>query len=229
MCQPGRPGTVMPDGRRPGGLAGLGRLPQHEIHRVALVGRDLDPRAGLHLVQRAAGQQAVIGHGGHVEKHVVLGDVGVAALHQALDQRLHLADVLRGARLDRRVERAERIHVLVELPRRAFRQVADGNAFLGGARVDLVVDVRDVAGVDDGILAVEMPQQPVEHVEDDDRARIADMGVVVDGRAADVHAHRLRVEGDKILLLAAQRVVKAQSPEAVLVHALLRRWPGRSD
>ena len=35
--------------------------------------------------------------------------------------------------------------------------------------------------------------------------------IVVDGRPADVHAHVLRVEGDKILLLAGQRVVEPQS------------------
>ena len=65
------------------------------------------------------------------------------------------------------------------------------------ARVDLVVDVGDVADIGDVLGAVEMPQQPEEHVEDDDRAGVADMGEVIDRRPADVHAHVLRIEGEK--------------------------------
>ena len=48
--------------RRPARLALLRRLPQHEIHRIALIGRHLDARAGLHLVERAARELAVIRH-----------------------------------------------------------------------------------------------------------------------------------------------------------------------
>src|SRR3546814_6701853 len=58
------------------------------------------------------------------------------------------------------------------------------------------------------LLGIGLPQQPVERVEDDHGPRIADMGVVVDGRAADIHRHPLRVLRDEILFLAGQRVVK---------------------
>ena len=51
MCQPG---PAAAPGHVPARLVPGRRLPQHEIHRVALVGRDLDPRAGDHLVERAA-------------------------------------------------------------------------------------------------------------------------------------------------------------------------------
>jgi hypothetical protein len=50
MCQPGRP---RPQGLSQPGSSGR-RLPQHEVHRVALVGRDLDAGAGDHVVERAA-------------------------------------------------------------------------------------------------------------------------------------------------------------------------------
>ena len=46
---------------------------------------------------------------------MVLGDIGAAILDQPLDHRLHLLDMLGRARLDCRVERAERLHVGVEL------------------------------------------------------------------------------------------------------------------
>src|SRR3546814_12195971 len=62
------------------------------------------------------------------------------------------------------------------------------------------------------LLGIGLPQQPVERVEDDHGPRIADMGVVVDGRAADIHRHPLRVLRDEILFLAGQRVVKLNLP-----------------
>ena len=68
--------------------------------------------------------------------------------------------------------------------------LADRAAGLGGAGVDLVVDVGDVADVGDVVRAVDVAEQAEEHVEDDDRAGVADMGAVVDGRAADVHRAR---------------------------------------
>ena len=68
-------------------------------------------------------------------------------------------------------------------------QLADRDAALGGARVDLVVDVGDVAHIGDVVGAVEMAQQAEQHVEHDDRPRIADMGEVVDRRPAHIHAH----------------------------------------
>ena len=93
---------------------------------------------------------------------MIVGDIGVAGFNQALDHRAHLGDMLGGARLDRRRQAAERGHVLVELLVGFFRDLADRlvegqvGIFLGGARVDLVVDVGDVAHVGDVLSAVEM-------------------------------------------------------------------------
>jgi hypothetical protein len=61
--------------------------------------------------------------------------------------------------------------------------------FLPGARVDLVVDVGDVADVGDVVRPVEVAQQPEQHVEHDHRPGVADVGEVVDGRPAHIHAH----------------------------------------
>ena len=78
------------------------------------------------------------------------------------------------------------------------------------ARVDLVVDVGDVADIGDVLLAIEMAQQPEQHVEHDDRPRIADMGEVVDRRAAHIHAHDFGIDGDELFFRPRQRVVEAQ-------------------
>src|SRR3546814_16410838 len=53
-------------------------------------------------------------------------------------------------------------------------------------------------------------QQTVEHVEDDDRARIADMSEVVDGRSADIHPHTLRIDRFEYFLHPCQGVVQNQ-------------------
>ena len=45
----------------PADHASLARLPQHEVGGVALVGRDLDPRAGDHRLAVAAAERAIIG------------------------------------------------------------------------------------------------------------------------------------------------------------------------
>ena len=81
---------------------------------------------------------------------------------------------------------------------------------LGRARVDLVVDVGDVARVGDVIGAVDVAQQPEQHVEHDHRPRVADVGVVVDGRPAHVHAHVAGIDGLERLLPARQRVVERE-------------------
>ena len=83
MCQPGRPGVPMPAGEGQRGIAGLRGFPKHEVHRVFLVGRDVDPRAGLHLLEAAAGELAVVAHGRHVEEYVILGHIGVAVARPA--------------------------------------------------------------------------------------------------------------------------------------------------
>ena len=60
------------------------------------------------------------------------------------------------------------------------------------------------------LLAVEMAQQAEQHVEHDHRARIADMGVVVDGGPAHIHAHIGGIERAEHPLLARQGIVKPQ-------------------
>src|SRR5215471_17203871 len=93
--------------------------------------------------------------------------------------------------------------------------VARGST-VGGARVDLVVNVGDVAHIDDAIGAIDMAQQPEQHVEHDDWSSVADMGKVIDGRAADIHANPpmllglplLPIERDEVPLVTGQRVVK---------------------
>ena len=142
---------------------------------------------------------------------MVFGDIGVAGL--AISRSISAficVDVSRSRAAQGRRQTAERRNVVLEIIVGLFGQLADRNAALGGARIDLVVDVGDVAHIGDVFVAVEMAQQPEQHVEDDHRARIADMGEVVDRRPADIHAHARGIDRGKRPLLPRQRIVEPE-------------------
>ena len=225
------------------------QLPQHEIAGVLLVHIDGDAHTGLLLVERALGEVAVVGHRLGVEQHLAARLIGMTAFDQALDQRDHvdLAIVARldefgGARLVCRLQGAECDDIGMELVGRLFRHAADRLVERQRAvrdlrakiaqrpRVDLVVDVGDVARIGDVVFAIDMAQQPEQHVEDDHRARVADMGEVIDRRAADIHAHIVWIDGRKSTLRARERVVQRQ--DRLFGHGSLPKmqkpgWPGR--
>ena len=170
---------------------------------------------------------------------MVLGDIGDAAGEEPLDHRPHPLDMLGRPRFESRRKGAERRDVVVELALGRFchsgDRVVQGQVrpVALGARVDLVVDVGDVADVDDMLRPVDMTEQAEKHVEHDDRPRIADMGVVVDRRAADIETHRVRVDRREILLAAGQRIVEAQRHQFVSSASgstarqnAVRDWPG---
>src|SRR5205085_8236410 len=79
---------------------------------------------------------------------------------------------------------------------------------LGGGD-DLVVDVGDVARIDEAVPAVLVTDHPCQSVEDHGRPRVADMGAAVDGGPAYIHGDALRIGRNELSLLSRQRVVKA--------------------
>ena len=97
---------------------------------------------------------------------MILGDVSDAARDQPLDHRPHRIDILGGARLFVGGQAPERGDVLMKLPQRGFRHFGDRiverqvGEVARGAGVDLVVDVGDVADVNDVVCSIEMAQEP---------------------------------------------------------------------
>ena len=200
MCQPGRPSprcrpATASRARRPSTASTARNPSRRACRRRRRRGRRPASRraSGARARRSAAPWRAV--HLRRREQHLAFRDIGVAARDQPLDHGAHLGDVFGGARLDGRLQAAERLHVRLELRVGLLGDLADrlverqAGIVARGARVDLVVDVGDVADIGDVVGAIEMAQQPEQHVEDDDRPRIADMGEVVDRRAADIHAH----------------------------------------
>ena len=190
---PARPAA--PPGTVPARQLRRRRLPQHEIGGIALVGRDLDAGAGDHLVARAAARACRNrGMRRHREQHVMFGDIGVAARRSAARSWRSSGRYARWrAARHRAAAQPSAAASSWKMPRPSRSVSARMVLAVGlGRGVDLVVDVGDVADIAHVVRAIELAQQPVEHVEDDHRPRIADMGEVVDRRAADIHAHELR-------------------------------------
>jgi hypothetical protein len=135
-----------------------------------------------------------------------------------------------GARLVRRLEAAERGGVLVKPVGGLLGDFCDRlvqgqiRIIAQRAGVDLVVHVGDVAHIGDVALAIDMAQQPVEHIKHDQRPGIADMGIVIDRRSADIHADILVIDRLELFLGPRQRV-----PEFELGHVnspIPAPWPG---
>ena len=212
-----------PAGGRPARFALFGRLPQHEIGRVLFVGRDIDPRTGNHVIERAVGQRAIARQhtagrvlGGGRKQHMAFGNIGKTAFDQPLDDLFHLVDMLCGTRLDAGRQAAQSRDIRVELAGGGFGHPTDrlvqrqSGKIKRRTLVDLVIDIGDVAHIGDMAFAIEMPQQAKQHIEHDDRPRIADMGKVIHRRSADIHAHIGSIDRRKGLLGAGQGIVKLQ-------------------
>ena len=112
-----------------------------------------------------------------------------------MDEAADVGDGARRPGLRSRRQGVERGHVVVEAGRLRERQVqvVDPPAVRRGQ--DVVVDIGDVAYA--AGLAAHVPQPPLQHVVGDAGGRVAQVGGVVGGDAAHVHAHhRRRVEVD---------------------------------
>src|SRR4029077_1678841 len=79
-----------------------------------------------------------------------------------------------------------------------------------GPFIDLVIPIGDVAHIGHMLAAVAPPQEAEAHIEDNDGARISNMGEVVNGRSADIKAHIRSVDRNEFAFLARERVVELQ-------------------
>ena len=178
----------------PARLVIRGWLPQNELRRVFFVRRHLDAGAGDQFVPVVARQATVIGHRGNIEQDMTVGRVGMFLVQKRLDQFQHFRNMAGGAGLLIRLKRAQGRHVGVELVGGAPGDIADSLAGFFRRMDDLVVHIGDIAHIRDGAFPIDMAEQPVQHIEHDHRARIADMGNVIDGGPTHIHAHIFRIQ-----------------------------------
>ncbi len=211
-------GAALPPRGFPERLALLRRLPQHEVEGILLAGQHVHALAGAQVVQRLARELPVIRKLAHREIDVAARRaIGEAAVLERLDHLQHARDMLGCARLEIGLFDPERRVVLVHRRDEARGQRLDRLMVLLRALDDLVVDVGDVAHV--GHLESERAQPAAHDVEHQHDPRMAEVAVVVDRHAADIHADAAGNQRDELLLFASQGVVDSQ-------HGVARRAPG---
>ncbi len=192
-----------------------GLLPEGEIERVALLVLPVERTGGVaQLVDVASGKLAVAMVFVvflNVEVDRTLADIGISGFKYPLDVFYLLYDMPRSVRLDARRKHVERIHVAVvavqihlhHLHRLKLLETGFLRDFvLAGISVMLqMAHIGDVAHI--AHLQAEMTQIAVKDIKSDGRTGVAQMGVAIDSRAADIHAHVPFVERREALFRAA--------------------------
>ncbi len=199
------PGPAPAPRRIPAGQFGGRRLPQDEVMCRLLVRCDLDSRTRDHLTKISPRKGAIVGIVLDIEQYMPIGLIRMAGINQLLDHRNHLVDVLRCSRFDVGRLHAERTHVVVVCLDELRGDLFDRLAGFDRSCVDLVVDVRDIAGKSQLVAS---PEQTREQVEHDGRARVADMRIVVDRRSTQIHRNLAIAERLKRDLFAPPGIVQ---------------------
>ena len=117
---------------------------------------------------------------------MALSLVGKAAIDQLRNHRHHFIDVVRSTRLDVRRANTERTHIVVVRLDIARRNFVYRLTALNRGSVNFVINVRNVACKRQLVSA---SQQPSQQVENDRGSCVADMRVVINRRATQIHRH----------------------------------------
>jgi hypothetical protein len=222
-------GATGTDGRLPEIFVGLGSFPEGEVAgAVFVVFVEVYAGAVFHAGEVAFGELAVAGESGDAEvPGAIFGAIGEAFVGEGLDHGDHLGNVFGGTDHVLGALDGEEVHVLKKCLGE-FRSVfGDGEA--GGSRVadDLVVDVGDVHDVIEGEAFHE--ERATENVHVNEGAEVANVAVVIHGRAAGVDADALAVFGEELFLLAGEGVEEADGHEGNVVAERLFRFYSASE
>ena len=134
--------------------------------------------------------------------------IGVTLGDQVFDHRDHLRDIFGRARLMGGAAYADGIHIGV-IPTDGFLgDLANRAPCFTGLRVDLVIHIGEIAHIGDMIFAVDMAQQPKQHIKHNRRAGIAEMGAVIDSWPANIEAQIRWINRGENLDFARHRIAK---------------------
>ena len=201
--------TPCAPGGVPLGFAGLGVLPENEIKRITLTRVHVNARARLQFVQGAARELSVARELAHSKVHVTVGRrVREAVLFKPRDDVKHLRNEFRRMRLERGVKAPQGAHVFLHRLGEGLRELGRCDLALGGAPDDLVVHVGHVAHK--GHLVARSLEPATDDVKRHEGAAVADMAVVIDRDAADVHPDMTGLHRFKRNHLVVQSGVKGQ-------------------
>src|SRR6266542_961517 len=223
------PGPTFAPWAVPRWLIWLGGLPQGKISGVLLAWLELLAGCDQLTVQVTATQLAILGECGDREPDVAVVDVGVLGFDQVANEFDDLLHVAGDGRVLVGSLHIEPIHH-GEIRIRVFLGSLSGGATLTRSALDdLVVDVGEVLNVLHFETAV--VQVATHHIERDEGARVADVGVEFGGHAAGVDAqHAVRGDGDELIPAAAhdsavaraKRIAERCGPRRGSSHTMVR-------
>ena len=188
-------------------------LPEREVPRIFL------QRVRLlvhHLVRPLARELTVGRRTRDPEVDVAFDGVREIAGDEGLDRVHDLRDSLGCKRLDIGSSQAEIARIL-DVPR--SRVPCELGAAARRGIVDLVVDVRDVLD-ERHVVSRQLEPAPQPHREHE-RARVADVDSLVDGRPAEVHANRPGCRRE-LVFTPCQGVIEPHRSSAGSLHAEAR-------
>ena len=195
--------------RFPGLLPGFARLPESEVSGIVLaVFIDIDPRARLQAADIEVGQRPIARKARDPIVGRAVRNVGVPIFGEPFDQRHHLEDVPRSARVMLGPFDPQRIEILEKRVDVLLGELVDRLSTLGRLLDDAILDIGEVHHLRD--LVPLLAQDPAKQVLKQKGAEVADVGIVVNRRAARVHPDVSRLERHELFDLAAHRVVQAK-------------------
>ena len=160
-------------------------LPQGEIQRRLFDVVDFDSSPGVKGFRSVPGEFAIAFDGIDFEIHVpVLCFVGGARIDEVTNVGNHLVHIDRWTRGNVGLKGADFVHQSRELADDFLSQFAFFDAEFFRPVDDLVIDVGVIGN--EGHVIAKGHEEPSPGIEDDDGAEIADVGIVINSRAADV-------------------------------------------
>ena len=205
--------TAFAPGAVPCRFARFSTLPEGKVHGIVFTVVNFDAGAGFHVVEAAAAQFTVVVKFFNAVIDVVVDDVGIALIDEALYHFDDVIHVFRDAGITVSPTDMELIHDV-----EVSRNVAVGNripadAFPIGGIDDLVVDVGEVLDMRDFIA--EVFQIALDDVPGYERTGIPHVGMVIRRNATDIHFDLARRDGNEGLLFTSQRIVYFQFSHTV--------------
>ncbi|OPZ69710.1 MAG: hypothetical protein BWY83_01891 [bacterium ADurb.Bin478] len=182
---------------------------------MALLLNDVQPGAGHLLLHLAAGEFAVLGIFGNVKIDRAVDLIGITVLKQLFHQFDLLRDVAAGARRDIRPQHIQLIHGF-KIRGGVFLHQLHGLYLFARSTFEnaVLAGIQHVAHIGD-VLHVPHPiAQPAEitnhHIKADITFGMADVRIIVDRRAADIHVDASGLQRLKFFFLPGQGVVDVQ-------------------
>ena len=202
-------GTALAPWGIPADFTRLSGLPESKVHRVFLlidlIGADVLTGPDFKVVNRLAGQLSIVLElpGPVVNVAVLL--VGIALVDQAADEFNDVGDVFRCPRMQGRRLNIDGCRVLHEGIDVLLCQLGHRNALLVGRLDHLVINVGKVGDV---VHLVALKFQVAPHcVKSNCRTGIADVNVIVNRRATDIHVNNAWMQRLKLFFFPGQRII----------------------